>query len=307
MKSYFKSFSILFLFGVLSLNSCRSEDEEIITTPEQEALIANSTAANLFLQTSMNDGSIDNLLDNANCFTVQLPVTVFVEGLEIIVDDPSDFDTIEDLFDEDDDDIDDLDFQYPITIILNDFTEVVINNEDELEDYADQCEGENEEDDDIECIDFQYPISFSIFDQSNELIDTVTVNSDLELYTFVAGLDGDTIVSINFPLTLILSDGSTVVVNDIAAFEEAIENAADDCDEDDDNDHDDDDCENCTVDGTQNTLINCAFWSVDKLKLDGTQQDEQYEGFHFVFNLDGSLFVEHMTDTFDGSWDVTTD
>ena len=135
--------------------------------------------------------------------------------LEIIVDSEEDFDTIEDIFDEFDDDIDELDFIFPITIILSDFTEMYINNATELETLIDDCPGENETDDDIECIDFQYPISYSVFNQNNELIETVTINNDQEHYDFIDNIDDSDIVSINFPLTLILSDGSTVTVTNI--------------------------------------------------------------------------------------------
>lgn len=303
MKTY-KSIFALALVALIVLNSCRTEDEELILPPEEQTLDIDSNVANLMTRTALNDGSIDNILDNANCFTVVLPVTVFIDGLEIIIDSEEDFQTIEDLFDEDDTDIDEVDFQYPITIILTDFTEVVINSDQELATYADQCLDDNVDDEDIECIDFQYPITFSVFDQNNELIDTVTINSDVELFLFIDGLDEDDIVNINFPITLILSDNTTLVVNDLEELEDEVEDAIDDCDEDDDTDFDDDDCEDCTDEELIEILTECPFWTVDKLELNDDDLEDQYNGFHFVFNPDGTLLVESTTDIFEGTWEA---
>ena len=50
-----------------------------------------------------------------------------------------------------------LDFIFPITIIFNDYTEVVIENEEQLENFITDCDDEVD-DDVIECIDFVYQI-----------------------------------------------------------------------------------------------------------------------------------------------------
>ncbi len=301
----FKSIFAIALLALVVLNSCRTEDEELILPPEEQTLNINSNVADLITRTALNDGSIDNILDSANCFTVVLPVTVFVDGLEIIIDSEEDFQTIEDLFDEDDTDIDELDFQYPITIVLSDFTEVVINNDQELATYAEQCQDDNVDDDDIECIDFQYPITFSVFDQNNELIDTVTINSDVELYLFIDGLDDDDIVNLNFPITLILFDGNTITVNDLDELEDVVEEAIDACDEDDDNDYDDDDCEECTTDLLEEALTECSYWTIDDLEINDEDLEDEFDGYHFQFLTDGTIIGETDTETFEGTWEAS--
>lgn len=291
----------LMAFALL-FTACRTEDEELINPDNEQNSTVDARAANLIIRTAANDGSGDNILDNASCFSIVLPVTVFIDGLEIIVDSEEDFQTIEDVFDEFDGDIDELDFLYPITIVLADFTEVVINNEDELVEYAAQCP---DSDDDIECIDFQYPITYSIFNEDSELIDTVTVNSDAEHYAFIDDIEDSDIVSVNFPLTLVLSDGSTVIVNNIIQLEEAIENAIDDCDEDDDNDYDDDDCENCTIDQLTEAFTGCDSFEVHKLKRNGDDLDVEYEDFRFTFYSDGTLVANNGNENFAGLWIAT--
>ena len=170
MKTQIK-IALLFSFVLLVLStSCRTEETEFIQAPPEETLVPNSVVASLMAQTTLNDGSNDNIIDNANCFNIQLPVTVIVNGTEIIVNSEDDYEDIEDIFEEFDDDSDALEIIFPITIVLSDFTEIVINNYTEFYNYSNTCNGENEYDDDIECLDFVYPISASIYNSNNEII-----------------------------------------------------------------------------------------------------------------------------------------
>ncbi|WP_299216343.1 hypothetical protein [uncultured Dokdonia sp.] len=296
----FKNIPLLMVAMFFLFTACRTEDEEIITPPEQ----ISSTTANLINRTATNDGSNDNILDNASCLSIQLPVTVIVDGLEIIIDSEDDLDVIEAIFDEFDDDIDELDFVFPITIILSDFTEITITNAQELQSFIDDCSGENESDDDIECIDFQYPITYAIFNQNNELIETVTITNDQEHYVFIDNLDDSDVVTINFPLTLILSDGNTVTVNNISQLEDAIEDAIDDCDEDDDNDYNDDDCENCTTDQLASILTECPSWEIDKLERNDNDLEDSYNGVLYSFSTDGTITIDDDGVITNGTWNA---
>ena len=69
-----KTPTILFSFILIFL-SCRKEETEFIQTPEDEILESNSNIAILIERTTSNDGSIDNIVDRANCFDVAFPYT----------------------------------------------------------------------------------------------------------------------------------------------------------------------------------------------------------------------------------------
>ena len=162
---------LLLVFGaIFTMTSCRTEDDLAIDPPVEETIVANSTIANLMSRTASNDGSNDNIIDNASCLSVQLPVTVTVNGIELEINDEDGYEDIEDIIDLFDDDVDSVVISYPITVILVDFSTVVVNSDSELAALTANCVGENEEDDDIECIDFQYPITASVFDENNDLI-----------------------------------------------------------------------------------------------------------------------------------------
>ncbi|MBT8182283.1 MAG: hypothetical protein KJO53_11905 [Eudoraea sp.] len=303
MKTPFIHLSLLFLGLTLLLTSCREEESVLIEGPQDETLKANSSVANLLQNTTSKDGSDDNIIDNASCISIELPVTVQIDGLEIVVDDPNDFQTIEDIFDEFDDDDDVLEIIFPITIILSDFTEVVITGMDDLEVFTDDCNGENEYDDDIECADIKYPVTASIFNSNNEVIDTITFSNDQELYEFIDDFDEDDIVNVNFPIAVILYDGTEVQASNLQMLETILEDAEDDCDEDDDNDYNDDDCDNCTTDQLSEVLVACSDWSVDKLERSDQDLEDLYTAFQFNFANDGTLTAESDTDMFSGTWE----
>lgn len=300
-----KPFLVASLLFLTFITSCRTEDDVAIDPPVEETLASNSIIADLMSRTSQNDGSFDNIIDNASCFNIQLPVTVIANGTEVVVSTSDDYQTIEDLFDMDNDDTDSLDIIFPITVIFADYTTTEVNNYPELLALATQCPDENFDDDDIECIDFEYPITASVFNENNELIDTIIINNDNEMYEFIDDLEDFVAVTISFPITVILADGTSIIVENITELQTIIEDADDSCDEDDDNDYNDDDCDNCTTSDLEAILIGCTDWIVDDLELNDNDLEDQYEGYIFNFTSDGSIIVTQNGDTITGTWSAS--
>lgn len=297
---------LLLVLGVLfTMTSCRTEDDLAIDPPTEETIEANSTIANLMANVAINDGSLDNIIDNASCLSIQLPVTVTVNGIELTINDEDGYQDIEDIIDLFDDDVDSVIISYPITVILTDYSTVVVNSDSELAALTANCVGENEDDDDIECIDFQYPITASVFDENNDLINTITINNDNDMYDFIDDLDEFAAVTINFPITVIFADGSTQTINSVQELEDAIEMADDTCDEDDDNDFDDDDCDNCTTNDLETVFADCSEWTVDKLERNDNDLEDNYVGYIFAFNSDGTILVTQGSNTFNGTWEAS--
>lgn len=306
MKSKITFFLIATILSALTLTSCRTESTEFIQEPEDETLQPGSQTAALMQQMSLNDGSVDNIIYPANCFNFQLPVTVIVNGTEVIVNTYDDLDDIEDLFEGDDDD--NVVIQFPVTIILADFTEIQINNYDELEDFADDCNDENEIDDDIECLDFIYPITASLFNTITESINTITIENDQQMHNFIDDLDDDdfdnVIVTINFPISLFIYDGTQITISNFNELLVAINTYGDDCDEDDDYDFDDD-CDSCTSNQVDDLLTSCSDWQVDDFERNDNDLDDVYSNYMFNFLENGTIEVDNSEDTFIGTWSTT--
>jgi hypothetical protein len=298
----FKPILLLLLSLVFAMTSCRTEDDMSIDPPTESTLSANSVLATQIQRVAANDGSVDNIVYNANCFTIQLPLTVSVNGVVITINEIDDYDDLEDILDEFDDDDDMILLDFPIVITLSDYTEIEINSLSELEDYADDCNDENEDDDDIECLDFVYPITVAVFNSNNELISTITFTNDSQLYEFIDDIDEDDLVGFNFPISIILSDGITIVINNFNELEQAIDTYEDDCDEDDDYDYNDDDCNDCSPNQLQTVLTACSGWYIDKLERNDEDLEDNYSGYLFNFFADNTLTVSWGSNTANGTW-----
>lgn len=300
MKKLINSLLYASLFMVaLSFTSCQEEFEEV-GGDQQETLMAGSNTADLIVKTSTNDGSFDNIVDGASCIAVKFPYTVEVGGIQITIDSREDLHLIEEIFDEFDDDEDILEFLFPITITLGDFTEVVIENKAQLRELAEECR-EGGEDDDIECIDFVYPITLFTFDINEQQTGTVVIESDRDMRRFFEGLGENDLIGIDFPVTLKKYDGTEIVVDSNAELAMALEAAKDECDEDDDDDYNDDDFDEERFDFC---LTQCP-WQVREVVRDEVALTDQYLEYLMNFTEDGKVTViDRAGNVLNGGWSV---
>lgn len=299
MKNYATKFMLTVLLAVaFSLTSCQEEFEQLPNNNEEQAISASSSTAKLIKNTSSKDGSFDNIVDGASCFAIQFPYTVNVDGLDITIDSIEDLKLIEEIFDEVETDEDLLEILFPITITLADYTEIVINSKEELREIAKDCI-EGGDDDDIECIDFVYPLTLFTFDVNLEKSGSVTVENDMQLRRFFANLEGDELVSFDFPVTLELYDGTKVTVETNAELAMTLESAKEQCDEDDDDDHNDDDF---TKERLDKYLVECP-WLVRDVTRGEVNQTDQYFEYLMNFEEDGTVKVKDRNGSYlEGTW-----
>jgi RNA recognition motif-containing protein len=288
MKAQIKHYVFITFFALLMFTSCQDEATELIEPDGSETLVANSGLANLMFNVSANPVARDNVLDNSNCFSVELPVTIVIGGITITITTEEDLEDLEDLLDEFEGELPD--FVFPITIIYSDYTELVIENQDQLEAILDEC---FDDDDTIECVDFVYPISFSVFDSEFIIIDTVTIEDREALYHFLEQLEDEAdtlIVGLNFPVELKFFNGETIRVDSNQELSEAIQRARDICDDD--------------------TVIECGPEEITAyLKECSWIINDEFDDFRdlvITFNEDGTLIIndENLTNEVNGTWNV---
>jgi len=296
---------LLVSLSIIVFISCQSEINSIEQSSESETLNTASGVATLVQRTVSQDGSKDNIIDEASCITVSLPVTVSANGVEIIVENESDFELIEQVFDEFDDDDDTLEIVFPIVITLSDYTEITVNNIEELQNLAGECKDENEIDDDIECVDFVYPITLSKYNENSQLIETIVVNNDMQFYALINHLGDGNIISINFPITMKLYDGTEEIINNMEEMGNLMTDAEFMCDEDDDNDYDDDDCMHCTENQIAELLQTCS-WNIYKIIINDVDKTAQYTDFTFTFLEDGTVKTIIAGEYIYGTWELNT-
>lgn len=287
-------FFVVFLFV---LTGCQEESEEITWPPPDEVIAPNSQVKKLIQRIAFHDGSSDNILDYSNCSSVVLPVSVVVNGQQITINSEDDLKTVERIFDEMENDEDTLSIIFPITVILKDHDQLIINNQEELEEIIDQCT-ESGDDDDIECIDFKYSLTFSVYDSDNQLSEVITIEDDQQLFEFFKDLDSDLLVGFKFPITIVLSNGEEIAINDNDQLEDIVENAIDDCDEDDDNDYNDDDID----DSGLNAVLIVGEWKISSF-IEETDKTSEFASIRFTFNADGSALADDGESITGGIWE----
>jgi uncharacterized protein (UPF0216 family) len=308
MTKYLHRISILTFFILIFLNGCQQEVVEIINPPSDQVITPNSAVADLVERTTLKDGSQDNVLDHTSCISLVLPVTVRIDGKEIVVYNEDDLKMIENLLKELEEENEDVDLIFPVNVILADYTEITIHNKDELETLQDQCH-EAGEDDDIECVDFKYPITCSIYDTENQLSDVLTVNNDKDLHDLFDYFDDDKICSFEFPITLVLSGGEEVVIQNNDELEAVLKSAGSECDEEDDHyeDHSGSDDHSGEDNPFISSIIVEGLWIVAEYTQDDVNKTQNYDGFHLDFNTDGNVIAVKGTDEVNGTWSVITD
>ncbi len=301
MKKIVKLFVLSCLFiANMVFQSCQTEELDVVDENNSETITATSFTANLITKTCSNDGSFDNIIDKASCFSVVFPVTVEANGITIIVENIEGLETIEAVFDELEDDTDVLEITFPITIVTQDYDEVVVENQAVLLAMAQECV-EGGKDDDIECIDFVYPITFDTFNIQNVKTTDITVNSDKQLRRFFKNLKKTDLVSINYPILLKTFDNEEIVVNSNEELAATIEAYKELCDEDDDNDFGDDDFDKERL---THFLKECHF-DLGRWENNGQFQEIEYSKITLKFNPDGTVKVNWLEGVVkEGTWET---
>ena len=295
MKMKINQLLVFTFFALLTFTSCQDEEVSVVNPNEQEIIQPNSPLASSMANVTANYGAYDDILDNASCFSIELPVTIIVNDTTIIIETLNDLEELEDLFDEFEDEDDLFDFVFPITIIFNDYSELVIESIEQLQALIEECHL-NDDDDIIECVDFVYPISFSVFNTAFDIVDTIVIENDQAFYNFLDELEDNEntlIISLNYPVTLVYANGNTITVNSNEELVSAIAEAEDDCEGDNEE-------ENCDEDDVTELLVECP-WNIE-------DQNNDFEIYQIIFYEDGTLAITEgdTTSAIGGQWNLST-
>ncbi|WP_299064401.1 hypothetical protein [uncultured Polaribacter sp.] len=217
-----KLITVFALTAVLGFTSCQSEENTQVGSNPNANSSTSPTASN-FERASMNDGSNDDFLDGNACTELLFPLTAIVNGQNISIISELDFSAVLNIFAEFNDDTDSVTFNFPIKVRTSNYTEVTVNNQEELDALNAECESaEAEGRDAISCLDFNFPITMLTYDIALEQTGTVVLQSEKQLYTFMTGLQADEFFTVNYPISATLSNGTTVQLNSDTEFRDSI-------------------------------------------------------------------------------------
>ncbi|MCT8338606.1 hypothetical protein MG296_00940 [Flavobacteriaceae bacterium TK19130] len=142
----------------------------------------------------------------------------------------------------------------------------------------------------IDCIDFLYPITLFVYDSNQEQTDTVTINNDGELFTFLTQLDPNFSVSISYPIQVVLNDGTVVEVSD----NEQLGTLISDCESNGQNE--------VPADFVQ--YLTDGVWYVTYY-FDDTDETSDFAGYAFEFASDSTATATKNGVVTNGTWGLT--
>ncbi|MDR6967833.1 hypothetical protein J2X31_001847 [Flavobacterium arsenatis] len=224
----------LFLFaGIVSVlfASCQNEESEIVQNQE-ETLTAAAPLTNLLSRVAMSDATSDNIIDSTDCFKVKLPVEVLVNNQPVFVSSEEDFAAVEAIFNQYGNDNDCVKFLFPITIIYPDYSEVTVNSQEQFDVLANGCTATGPGpvfDAPVSCFNLVYPITISGYASAVQQAQTYTINSDQELFLFLASLSATEYYAINYPVSAVNEAGETITINSNSECQQAIAQAINFC------------------------------------------------------------------------------
>lgn len=227
MKNLIKFLAVSFVLAALFFVSCQSDESQVIESPD--VLGENSTLTAKLKQAIFPNGitDVDNALDSTSCFKVKFPYKVDVNGLHHLdIESEADYATVTDIFNASPNDLDHIDFYFPITVITLENEEIVVNNEEEFYMLSMSCEHNEVV---FPCFSLTFPMSVYSYDSNFQIQQTHTFHSSLDLYLFLMRLDVNEFYQIRYPIRANYPNSPTIQINSNAELLLALETAYNIC------------------------------------------------------------------------------
>ena len=204
--------------------------EDVQYPDENEVISLNSSFERQLINITLLDGSIDNVLDNASCLTVKLPVEAYLNDELYQINTYSDLQAFETAYQEEITSRDQFRLVYPIRVINEKYQETEISNAIDLELQAQNCV-EGGTDSDIECIDFVYPLKVVSYDPIYQSAKVESIPNDNELYYLLANRKTEEVLGFGYPITVLDHQGEQVAISGNDEMQNLINAAVSTCDE----------------------------------------------------------------------------
>jgi len=280
MKHFNLKIAYFLMIGLFFI-SCQKEEIDIIDETPGEAITLDAPLTNLLLNTTQNNGGIDDFIDGTSCSSIQFPYQVIMNGQTITISNPSDLIPLANTTAP-------IAIVFPITVVFEDFSTLVVNSQQELDALGQVCQSLNEA---IDCVELVYPITLFIFNSNNEQTGTVVINNNIDLFLFLSTLEPGVFVAINFPITVILADGTFVTVTSNSQLQDLIGG-----------------CEEIIPDPPNpldlEAVLTTDSWYVSYF-FDDEDETDDFAGYEFTFNNNGTATASNGSNTVPGSWSIT--
>ena len=204
-NTFLKSLILLFCFSLIAI-SCNDEKQ---VAPKENKKTRLKKAVRLVTKNatstpSTSDEDSDEIFINSvDCFDFKYPYTYTVGTVETTVNNQDEeitfFDSLSNT--------DNPELKFPVTIVLSDNSEKVINTEEELNTEYDNCF------DSTECFTINYPVTFT--DGTTETV----VKNETEFDQYLSTLKETSNASFVYPISVTNANGEEVTINNDEEFD----------------------------------------------------------------------------------------
>lgn len=195
----------LILFALcVTLLSCQKEELTIVDGQNEESLALDGQLKELVSSVAAHDGSFDDVVDRSPCFSIDFPYQCTYNGHQYPMN------TINDLEPWNKGDV--LIPVFPINITFANYIQATVPNYEAFSSLIQRCADGELFNDIIGCVDFVYPFSVALYNPNTSNFQTITLLHDKQTFESVYEIDEDLLVSINYPIQLILENDIVITI-----------------------------------------------------------------------------------------------
>lgn len=175
----------------------------------------NSETTSQYKRIGFYDGSLDDLIDNNPCSSVKFPVTLLANNIPLTITNTADYQLVMNIFNQSPFDVDTVVFNFPITILNQDYSQTLITSQAQFDNLSDACDlAINNNLSAITCVDIVYPIKISLFNTTTEQTTIISVDKDQDLFNFMTNLSVNELYSIQYPINAEITGNVNITVSD---------------------------------------------------------------------------------------------
>ena len=202
-----------FLLALLMI-SCQQESLVVEEDTGESDFVLDPELSSLMLSVSAHDGTFDDLIDRAGCFSVEFPYTIIYNGETLVIN------AVEDLLDLDA--YRDLEILFPITITYANYETETLNSLSGLIQAINSCASNETFLTSIRCVDFVYPIRIATFNSETNQFNTLFIDHDEQNFTTINAFLEQQQAEIQFPIALRLSNNEVLEINNSEELKQII-------------------------------------------------------------------------------------
>lgn len=277
----------------LVLLSCQHEidEQEYHTTQET---VTNVSPLTTYLQRVVMVKTVqDNVIDKSSYCTIKFPYTVTVNNASIAINTAGDYQKVVDNINAYTNDNDIVKIGFPVTMVYYNYVEKLIPDEADYDSLLNYWNAYPDLLAKINGLNINYPISINIYNSSNQIGSSVSIESDYAFFNFIKKLSDSQYISLNYPITIVDYNNQTKSITSNLDFENAIKYVIDYCPE------------NNIVSLDFTETITKGSWEISYF-FDDSEKSSTYSGYSFVFKSDKTVVATKGGISETGQWESKT-